>query len=367
MKSTRQYSSPEQEQIDKAICHLTRRCNLVSSIEPINAMEECTKFIELKGQYNPQFVYKPVDTNKIQQVVDTLIWLQKDFTAADPITQLQAKKVQELIEKYSLILAYQEQDFESIYKYNTRLFQTIPRDDEIPVPKYVPQISCSDYLQTDAYDTITTIDSEQAEELIHLKCKQLAIQNYQIVRKHIWSGSMTIQCEDVIKINLSTKKVFNKMQFAATLCHELDGHVMRYRNGLESGIALFAQGTWYYKATEEGVASYYKATILWIQDSYTHLGIMRDKCKYAMDRDWIQLCAWIQNTRKASLEQSFWMALRVKKWIQDTSIIHPGTVYQFDRVYLEWRSIVDAHIAIHGSIQNLMIGKICIDDVQLLA
>jgi len=73
MKSTRQYISPEQEQIDKAICHLARRCNLVSSIEPINAMEECKKFLDLKGQYNPQFIYKKLDTAKIQQTIDVLL------------------------------------------------------------------------------------------------------------------------------------------------------------------------------------------------------------------------------------------------------------------------------------------------------
>ncbi len=361
-----QYISPEQEQIDKAICHLARRCNLVSSIEPINAMEECAKFLELKGQYNPQFIYKKIDTAKIQQTIDVLLWLQHDFTANDPITQLQAKKVQELIEKYSLILAYQEQDLENIYKYNTRIFETIPWDEDIPVPQHVPQISCTDYLQTDSYDDIETIDSQQAQELIHLKCKHLGIKNYQIVLKHIWSGRMTIQCGDIIKINLNTRKAFNKVQFLGSLAHELDGHVMRYNNGIQSGIHLLGEGTGYYKTTEEWVASYHKATIIGIQSSHKQLTIMRDKCKYAMYSDWIQLCAYIQNTRKATLEEAFWMALRVKKGIQDTSIIHPGSVYQFDRVYMEWRSIVDTYITKHKSIQPLMIGKICIEDLSLL-
>lgn len=180
-----QYISSEQEQIDKAICYLARRCNLVSSIEPINAVDECKKFIEFKGQYNPQFVYKILDPSKIQQAIDALLGLQDNFTAHDPITQLQARKVQELVEKYGLILAYQQQDFESIYKYNTKIFETIPRDEEIPVPQHAPTISCADYLQTNLYDDIETIDGEQAQELIHLKCKQLGIKNYQIVLKHI--------------------------------------------------------------------------------------------------------------------------------------------------------------------------------------
>lgn len=62
---------------------------------------------------------------------------------------------------------------------------------------------------------------------------------------------MAIQCEDVIKINLNTRKVFNKVHFLGSLAHELDGHLMRYINGLQSGIHLLAQGTGYYKTTEE--------------------------------------------------------------------------------------------------------------------
>lgn len=185
MNSTRQYTSPEQEQIDKVICDLSHRCTLLQSIQPLNATTECSIFLDKQGKYQPQFVYKPLDTAKIQYTIDTLLSLQNSFTASDPITQLQAKKVHELIEKYSLILAYQKQDLESIYRYNTSLFETIPRNEKIPLPQEGKEISRAEYLQTNIYDHLTKFDSEQAQTLIQLKCKQLGIDNYTIIVKHL--------------------------------------------------------------------------------------------------------------------------------------------------------------------------------------
>lgn len=72
---------------------------------------------------------------------------------------------------------------------------------------------------------------------------------------------MSVQCQNPIKININTKKTFDAQKFLGSLSHELDGHLVRYRNGLNTHIHMFAEGTAYHKATEEGIASYYKATI----------------------------------------------------------------------------------------------------------
>lgn len=183
MKSTRQYISLEQEQIDKAICDLSHKCTLLKSIWPTNAIEECQKFVANQGKYNPQFTYKPLDISKLQHTITAL--QQLHIIENDPISELQKIKIQELIEKYSLMFAYQEQDLESIYKYNTRLFESIPRDEQIPMPQHSNSISRAKYLQTTAYDDITVIDTKQAQELVELKCKHFGIENYQIIIKKL--------------------------------------------------------------------------------------------------------------------------------------------------------------------------------------
>lgn len=66
-----------------------------------------------------------------------------------------------------------------------------------------------------------------------------------------------------------------------------------------------------------------------------------------MHSDRAQLCTRIHDNRKVTIEQAFWIALRVKQGIQDTSIIHPGTVCQLDRVYIEGRHLVDEYIDAH--------------------
>lgn len=62
---------------------------------------------------------------------------------------------------------------------------------------------------------------------------------------------MSIQCQNPIKININDKKSFDLHKFIGILRHELDGHMMRYHNGLQTGIHILAQGTGYYTATEE--------------------------------------------------------------------------------------------------------------------
>ena len=62
---------------------------------------------------------------------------------------------------------------------------------------------------------------------------------------------MSVHFESPVKILINTRDSFDTHKFVATLCHEVDGHVMRHIHGLQSGIHLFANGTGYYKTIEE--------------------------------------------------------------------------------------------------------------------
>ena len=51
------------------------------------------------------------------------------------------------------------------------------------------------------------------------------------------------------------------------------------------------------------------------------------------DHNWKQLTQIYFKNGRTNLETIFWSILRLKRGIQDTSIIHPGTVFYKDKVY----------------------------------
>lgn len=112
--------------IDDILLPLTRKVNLLKYLTPTNLGEERERFIELKGNYDPQFTYNFPKDKEIHIRIQELEEMKKEYfderLYTSKIAKLLLDKIEENILTANLLLAYSKQDFVNIEKYNILLY-----------------------------------------------------------------------------------------------------------------------------------------------------------------------------------------------------------------------------------------------------
>lgn len=104
---------------------IAERSDILKFLDPTNKFEELAKFVEAKGEYNPQFIYS---TDHVSILKEVSVYVNKLKTRAlklktnDGIKQLMIEKCDEILCKFNLLAAYHYQDFDKILALNTQLF-----------------------------------------------------------------------------------------------------------------------------------------------------------------------------------------------------------------------------------------------------
>lgn len=52
-------------EVDEQLLQLTKKINLLKYLTPTNVAEERNRFVEAQGEYNPQFIYHPIDEDTL--------------------------------------------------------------------------------------------------------------------------------------------------------------------------------------------------------------------------------------------------------------------------------------------------------------
>ena len=114
---------------------IAERSDILKFLDPTNKFEELQKFIDAKGDYNPQFTYS-TDHVKILEEVGLYINKLKAKTLKlrenNEIKQLMLDKCDEILCKFDLLQAYHDQDYDAILTLNTQLFGTIKNYTTLP-------------------------------------------------------------------------------------------------------------------------------------------------------------------------------------------------------------------------------------------
>lgn len=112
--------------IDDRLIEIAKNIYLQKFITPTNLVQECERFIQNKGKYNPQFTYDFPQEAKILAILEELCTMKQKYFGAMTYTlniaYLLQEKLKETIQKTQLLLAYIRQDFAAIDHYNTLLF-----------------------------------------------------------------------------------------------------------------------------------------------------------------------------------------------------------------------------------------------------
>jgi hypothetical protein len=130
------YSSVTQKKLDKQIMRIAERSDILKFLDPTNKFEELQKFIDAKGDYNPQFIYNTDHVSILEEVslyVNKLKAKTAKLRVNDNIKQLMLEKCDEILCKFNLLQAYHDQDYDIILALNTQLFGKLQDYTTLPI------------------------------------------------------------------------------------------------------------------------------------------------------------------------------------------------------------------------------------------
>lgn len=351
--------------IDANIEILSKKLILSKILRPTNYFNELDIFISKHGKYNPQFEYKFPSNERIELVQKNLEknkQLIEKNKLKSPITKLFLEKIDELENRVLLIKAYKEQDFDNIEKYNYAIFGQF--NDELL------EIAQEKIFWAEPQDKTLLgekLSAEQTKEIIekYLYEKKIFWVDVFLNSNNLSRLSVTMWKET--KIIISKAARFRENEVKALLAHEIDCHLVRHINWMKSWRNILKSGTWYYLSDEEGFAVYSSDKRL--PDNYEKLSmykkyfIIREAQKYNFSKI-IDLINFMDHNR--SLEWCFKTAIKIKKWIKDTSIVHPWAIAMKEKVYLDWYYKVKKWIEDWWDEEKMYKGKLKIEDLDYI-
>jgi len=148
----------------------------------------------------------------------------------------------------------------------------------------------------------------------------------------------------------------------SVIAHEIEGHYLRKLNGRKSEFSLLARGTAAYIETDEGIAIYNQNRFLTPQDrKYYSIFERYYFVQYALKHSYRRLVKHLAEFYDEDYEKVFSFMLRLKRGFEDPS---KEGVFMKDVVYTNGFFAVEDFIERGGSLKDIYIGKIHLDDLQ---
>jgi len=350
--------------LDQRVDKISKILNTSRILRPINFLEELDTFITWNGKYNPHFQYRRPSDKKLWQVEDELLEIQEKYfwTSAlqSKFAQLFRGKIDELFKKLILIQSYKKQNTKKIIRANISLFGRL--DDELV------WISQEKFFRSNMQDRDVLgeiLPREEVYKIIRTYVDERGIQNVKIKFDADLMGRMSIKRWKTLTIRVSESWGFREKELLATLAHEVDVHVKRHQAWFATGRRLLQAWTGWYIRDEEGLAIL--ASDEHMPDDYEKLGMYQ---KYylmsiAWDKTFSEIVGIIRSMTNKTLLWAFKWALRLKKWLSDTSN-RWWAVYMKDKIYLEWYTLVKKRLEDWWNKDDLMIWKIKIADLPYI-
>lgn len=351
--------------IDTRIEKLSKRLSLSPILRPKNYFNELDNFVFNKWKYNPNFVYNWPNNERIETIKTEMDKIKKNLENDEIkswFKDLFVEKLKEIESKLNLVISYKHQDYDNILKYNQELFGKI--DNEL-VKKSKEKI----------FDTENNMDV--LWEKLSMNQVQNFIEKYLIDKKIYWvdinftsrAGSrISVSMWKDIKINVSKVWIFREKELSSILAHEIDTHLLRHINWMRSGREIFKSGTGYYLKDEEWLAIY--NSMKYLPENYDKIWMNKE---YFLINEWekynfsklFDIAKFVLDQWR-NIEKIFKWVIRIKRWIENTSIISSWTVFYKDKLYLEWYLKIKDWIEKWWNENKLYKGKLKVEDLDFI-
>ncbi len=312
-------SNPKIERLEAAYWGLLREIDLNRNIKPTNVAEERALFFSKLNNneiYNPQFTYVE---NVGVEYLETLYALQTKFENINGY----------ISEQYSLLI---NKNIENITNFAARKSADFPRwlSSLYGKPNEDTKLYAQKILETkiDNTEVVADIESAKAKEILEEGLRRYHIEGWQVVEEDITAKAMVKTLNN--KVIIQRGALFSKPQLERLIIHEIGVHVRRSANGAKHPSLLYRFGFHNYIETEEGLALYHEKMHGLIQ----HKDMIRYACRVmaaemAFEKSFYEIFDFSSNY--LSQEESFDLALRIKRGLLDTS---QWGGYTKDQVYL---------------------------------
>ncbi|MBD3330293.1 DUF1704 domain-containing protein [Candidatus Peregrinibacteria bacterium] len=334
--------------IDNMLSNVDNKIKLLYHLRPLNLESEKKKFFKNKN-YNPNLEYPALKFNPMD-LIDALNKIKPDDS---PLGIIYNEKKKEILNKIKLLESINEEDFT---KYSIKLFGE-PSEKDVS--------NCIDFIKTIDFKNIKKhkklYNSNDALKAFNKVFDKYDLPNWKVKIKE----NMVANCVAGKNNRLFVREgaEFDRDRIEALIVHEIETHILTAENGKMQPYEIFKRGTANYLKTQEGLAMYnvekqrhepffknYKALGHVVAISTSLKGSFSDAYKALRELG-------------IPKEQAFRSALKSKRGYYDTS--QPGA-FTKDFIYYKGYMEIKKYFDEGGDIKMLYIGKISIDDIEII-
>jgi len=354
--------------MDRKIAEIQKQIILSSILIPVNYLEQLDIFVSRKERYDPIFEYNFPSNKELINIKTQLKRLRDEYSGSNELKSNFAKlfydKITYIEDITELVSAYKKQNFDNIKKYNQILFWEI---DEGLVLQ-------SQNMTDDVYRKIVLWSKKialyRSREIIDEIVKKYKISRYKVSIKSNMLSRISFQNTKIPIIKINPKVSRFEWDLRGQLEHEIWWHFVRGFNGAKTQWSIMNKWTANYIIDEEWLCIYKaeKTVQSFFPEYYNH----RIYNKYMLvhvseNMSFSKVCEFARDMHVSkSTVWTFKKALKLKRGIKDTSYIWHGSTYMKDKVYLDGYRKINKWIDEWWNIEDLMIGKVKIEDLELI-
>jgi hypothetical protein len=354
--------------LDKKLHDIAKHLPLLKILFPTNYLDEFDKFVSHRWKYNPTFAYNFPTYKEITAWKSALKELRDEHSGPRKLQSRFAKlfydKFDEVEDKINLIYAYKKQDYTLIRQYNEKLFGAI---DEQQVLQSQNLMHFRDPAMYAADQKISVAHMRQMIKNVFLK---YWIKKYKVVLDSWLLWRISFLNARIPTIKLSPTFHWPERELAWQLEHEIGVHLQRATVGKKSTRLILQKWTARYIFDEEWLAIHHAEQMVKTYFPHYYNPTMHRKyvfVDFSEKMSFVELAEMLKDINPhRTLTWLFMAATRLKRWIVDTSLAHIGTTFMKDKVYLDGYKKITSRISDWGDASRLMIGKIKLEDLNII-
>lgn len=340
----------DERAIDKLLSQADQELMLLPLIKPQNLRQEW-KRAEEDISYNPVFRYRPIGAD-LDEWEARLEALSPDDS---PMGILLRKKRGELLQRISLLR--HRGDARRFTEASASLFG-LPTSDLITSATLQLRQRTACDMQPLAKEMQTAV---QVAAVFEQVLASYGLHDWQVHVRERMVARCTVGGKGVY---LRADALFSQPNIDALIAHEIETHVLTAENGAHQPYALFRRGCAQYLDTQEGLAIYSQNRILPPHHD-KRFGAARNilAAAFALDHSFTDTRRYLHEELNYSREKSLSKAIELKRGLTQTA--EPGA-FTKAIVYFRGLQAVEQYIASGGSIEQLYLGKIALEDLPLI-
>lgn len=333
--------------IDDQIEAIDKQIKLLYHLKPVNIDEEKEKFF-IDDNYNPQFKYPNLKFDP-QRIKEKLKAIELDDS---PLSLLFQKKIDEIAMKVNILenrgtSKFTEASIELYGKPSTELLKNA--DDLLKELPEKFEEGEDEYSARDAIDLFEKV------------FREYRLEKWKVKEKETMVADCIAGKSNVLFVRHGAE--FSKERLDMLVAHEIETHILTAANGALQPYKIFNRGFANYLETQEGLAIYNQQEVVTKEVAKKYRPALLVKViDHAISKSFRELYNLLVEYGLSN-ERAFRTVLKVKRGLEDTS--EPGA-FTKDLVYFKGYQQVLEYIDKGGNLTDLYIGKMNIDDLEIV-